>query len=121
MGSLIIHSCIHSTSTYECLLCGKHSSGDAVVNQAGKPHIQGAYGKGDRLWSVEQMVTYFNIIVYVIVVKSTMKKHSGLGSCIQRTLPHPISADSPDDMIFFFYFFKLIYLFSLAANYFTIL
>ena len=80
-----------------------------VVNQAGKPHIQGAYGKGDRLWSVEQMVTYFNIIVYIIVVISTMKKHestmkkknSRLGSCIQRTLPNPISADSSDDIIFF--------------------
>ena len=72
------------------------------------------------------MVTYFNIIVYIIVVISTMKKHestmknSRLGSCIQRTLPNPISADSSDDIIFFL-FFKFIYLFSLAANYFTIL
>ena len=73
------------------------------------------------------MVTYFNIIVYIIVVISTMKKHestmkknSRLGSCIQRTLPNPISSDSSDDIIFFL-FFKLIYLFSVAANYFTIL
>ena len=47
MWPLTIHSCIHPTNDYEWPLCAKHSSGDAVVHQAGKPHTQGAYGGGD--------------------------------------------------------------------------